>query len=107
MARNLQEVKESVHKFKDFAVSQFPIRKVLLYGSYAKGTPRPDSDIDVAVFIDDIEHKNRIELGAKLFHLAADVDIDIEPKCFFWDEYKNYNSASILAEIIRTGIEID
>jgi hypothetical protein len=34
------------------------------------------------------------------------VDPAIEPKCIFWDEYENHDEASILFEIIDTGVEI-
>lgn len=107
MARNLQEVKESVNRFSDHIKKELPVKKVLLYGSYAKGSPRVDSDIDVAVFLDYPDHSERLELAAKLFHFAGDIDIEIEPKCFFWDEYTNHNKASILAEIINTAIEME
>ena len=106
MARSLQEIKESVKRFNECISRQLPVRKVLLYGSYAKGCPRAGSDIDVAVFLDYPDHAQRLELGAKLFHFAADIDIEIEPKCFFWDEYRNYDKASILAEILNTAIEV-
>ena len=106
MARSLQEIKESVKRFNECISRQLPVRKVLLYGSYAKGCPQVDSDVDVAVFLDYPDHAQRLELAAKLFHFAADIDIEIEPKCFFWDEYRNYDKASILAEIINTSIEV-
>jgi len=106
MARSLQEIKESVNRFNDCIKAELPVKKVLLYGSYAKGSPRVDSDIDVAVFLDYPDHSERLELATKLFHFAGDIDVEIEPKCFFWDEYENYNKASILAEIINTSIEV-
>lgn len=40
-------------------------QKILLYGSYAKGTPREDSDIDVIVISEDFKDMNlreRLEL---------------------------------------------
>ena len=106
MARSLQEVEQSVRAFNKCLIAQLPVKKVLLYGSYAKGCPRTDSDIDVAVFLDYPDHSQRLELAAKLFHLAGEVDVEIEPKCFFWDEYNNHDKASILAEILNTAIEV-
>jgi predicted nucleotidyltransferase len=82
------------------------VKKVLLYGSYAKGSARADSDVDVAVFLDYPDHTQRLELATKLFHYAADIDIEIEPKCFFWDEYNNCPQGSILSEILKTAIEV-
>ena len=106
MARSLQEVKKSVMRFSEYISRELPVRKVLLYGSYAKGSAQTDSDIDVAVFVDYPDHKQRLKLATKLFHFAGDIDIDIEPKCFFWDEYNNRIQGSILSEILNTGIEI-
>ncbi len=48
----------------------------------------------------------RIEITTELFDSALRVDPAIEPKCIFWDEYENHDRASILAEIIETGVEI-
>lgn len=79
---------------------------VILYGSFAKNNPTEDSDIDIAVVVDIPDHLKRIEITATLFHYASKVDATIEPKCIFWDEYQNHEKASILAEIIRTGIEV-
>lgn len=106
MAQGLQEVKESVRRFGEYISKELPVKKVLLYGSYAKDSPRADSDIDVAVFVDYPDHEHRLEIATKLFHLAGDIDVDIEPKCFFWDEYQNCIQGSILSEVLSTAIEM-
>jgi len=95
-----------VAKFYDRIKSVFPIKKVLLFGSCAKGTCRKDSDIDVAVVVDIPDHGRRIDITSSLLHYAWQIDSRIEPKTIFWDEYQNHESASILAEIIRTSIEL-
>ena len=79
---------------------------MLLYGSHAKGLATENSDIDVAVVVDETDHSKRIEITAMLFHTAFDIDAAIEPKCIFWDEYLNPEKASILSEIINKAIEI-
>lgn len=106
MAQITPEIKEKVRQFSLLAKQFYPVERVFVFGSYAKGTPRQDSDIDVGVVVNMPDHLQRVEITAKLFHCAGKVDTAIEPKCVFADEYKNHNSASILAEIIRTGIEI-
>ncbi|HCO95907.1 MAG TPA: nucleotidyltransferase domain-containing protein [Phycisphaerales bacterium] len=99
-------VREKVLRFYQSARQLFPIKKMLLYGSYANGLATEDSDIDVAVVVDDTDHSKRIEITARLFHAAFDIDAVIEPKCIFWDEYLNPDKASILSEIISKSIEI-
>ena len=105
MAQRQAEI-ASVAKFKDSIKDIFPIKKVLLFGSYAKGTYHKDSDIDVAVVVDMPDHDRRIDITSTLFHYAWEIDSRIEPKTIFWDEYLHHDSASILAEIIRTSIEL-
>lgn len=99
-------VRETVLRFYHAARLLFPIKKMLLYGSHAKGLATEDSDIDVAVVVDETDHSRRIEITAKLFHAAYDIDAAIEPKCIFRDEYENPDKASILSEIINKSIEI-
>ena len=52
-----------VRKYKQVIRSRFDFEpKVMMFGSYSKGYANPDSDIDVAVIID-----NKVEvLGARL-----------------------------------------
>ena len=101
-----ETIKDKVLKFYELIREKYPIKGVFLFGSYAKGNPRKDSDIDVGVIIDSKNHNDRIDITAKLFHEASRIDFAIEPKCIFWDEYKKHDKASILAEIIRTSIKI-
>ncbi len=42
-------------KYADLATQVLPVKKVYLFGSYAKGTADSDSDIDLAVIVE----KNR------------------------------------------------
>ncbi len=101
-----EDIKEKALKFYELIRKKYPVKGMFLFGSYAKGNPRKDSDIDIGVIIDYKNHKDRINITAKLFHEASKIDFAIEPKCIFLDEYKKHDRASILAEIIRTGIKI-
>jgi len=99
-------VRDKVLSFYDAIKAVLPVKKVLLYGSHAKGQATEDSDIDVAVVVDETDHTKRIEITSRLFHAAFGIDAAIEPKCIFWDEYKRPEEASILSEIVSTGIEL-
>lgn len=106
MAKRKSLIDKKISLFYKLVKDVYPIKKVILYGSYAKGTATRNSDIDVGVVVDAPDHLKRVEITANLFHYAGMVDRDIEPKCIFWDEYQSHDKASILAEIIRTGVEI-
>ena len=56
------------------------VRKIILYGSYARGDYREDSDIDVAVAVPRSSiSKDILEDMTKLCKLRRDVSVDIEP----------------------------
>ena len=100
-------IREKIRRFAQKVRLVYPVEKTLLYGSYAKGNPSPDSDIDVAVVVDIKDHLKRVTITSQLLHLAGQIDPAIEPKCVFSDEYKNCDRASILFEILSTAIEIN
>ena len=53
-------------------VSAFEPLQVLLFGSRARGTARPDSDIDLIVVFAEVE--NRIEKVAEILRVLADLE---------------------------------
>lgn len=56
------------------------VNKIILYGSYARGDFRKDSDIDVAVVVPRSSiSKNILDDMAKLFKLRRNSSTDIEP----------------------------
>lgn len=54
------------------------VKKIVLYGSYASGCAHDESDIDIAVIVDNIEG-DYLEQSSRLFKLVRDIDVRIEP----------------------------
>jgi len=55
------------------------VKGLILYGSYARGTQRPDSDIDVMVLLDDESlGPDIMELWIRLERLTRSIDSRIE-----------------------------
>ena len=50
---------------------------IVLYGSYVKGNPHKDSDIDIAVIFDGFTG-NRLKTSSRLWHLRRDISLYIE-----------------------------
>ncbi|MGE5588786.1 MAG: nucleotidyltransferase family protein [Clostridia bacterium] len=77
---------------------QFRAKMVVLYGSYARGTARPDSDIDVAVVVDGLDG-DFLDAHTQLFRLTRNVDLRIEPVLV--DE--SNERSGFLKEMLSTG----
>jgi uncharacterized protein len=73
-----QSVIETVRDYALLVRARYPVKRILLYGSFARGTARPDSDIDVAVVLDG-EPADVLQTEAELCRLGMDVDVRIEP----------------------------
>jgi uncharacterized protein len=93
--------KQAIRKVKQFAKAvrqHLPVCELWLYGSYAKGSQRRYSDIDVAVVVD--EYKGDFwSMWAELFGLRMDIDTRIEPLLL----ERKHDPANFLEEIQRTG----
>ncbi|MEN8264351.1 MAG: nucleotidyltransferase domain-containing protein [Nitrospirota bacterium] len=81
------------------------VDRVILYGSYAKGNERPDSDIDVAVVSRDFG-KDRTEEGMLLFRIAGEIDASLEPVPISVKAYENDTWVPLIYEIRTKGIEL-
>ncbi len=105
MAR--KKIIKIIEKFRN-ALEKEKIRvaKVILYGSYAAGKPRRDSDIDVAVISTDFG-KDRFEEGVRLFEIAYKIDPHLEPIPISFASYKNDTWLPLIYEIREKGIEFN
>jgi predicted nucleotidyltransferase len=71
---------------------------VLLYGSYAKGTARSDSDIDIAVVFDGFLG-DWLDTSSRLWRLRRDISDDIEP--ILLD--RSQDPSGFVEEVFNTG----
>lgn len=75
-----------------------------LFGSYAKNLQTPDSDIDIAIVIEDLKDSEKFDLQVRLMMLASQFDTRIEPHPLSKSDLNSGNPFAY--EIMRTGIEI-
>ena len=79
-----------------------PVSKVILFGSYAKGMAKPDSDIDLAIVSSRFGKDNWKEM-VFLRKLALHIDSHIEPLPFSPQDIDNRYS-TLSEEIRKHGI---
>ncbi|HBG71377.1 MAG: DNA polymerase subunit beta [Bacteroidetes bacterium GWF2_43_63] len=75
-----------------------------LFGSYAKGNQRPDSDIDIALIIDNLQDSEKFDTQVQLMLLASKFDLRIEPHPLSLNDMESNNP--FVFEILKTGIEL-
>ena len=83
------------------------LHKVMLFGSYARGEARPDSDIDVLVVLNGVVSPGR-EVARVSGHLAdLSLEYDKVVSCLFMDETRfTTRQGPLLRNIRREGIVV-
>ena len=106
MVADNETVNDVVQQYITDVKQAMPIDKVFLYGSYAKGTQRKDSDIDLCFFSNAFESRRSLDILTELFYLKVKYDqyAMIEPNVFPVSEL--YSDNPFVKEILRTGREL-
>ncbi len=93
-----------IKAYKNAMNRQFPVSRIFLFGSYAKGKQRPGSDIDICLVL-----KKEIS-AAKIFNKSAfaiaQTDLRFEPVFYTEADMSDHPSFGLLREIKETGIEV-
>ncbi|MBU4311786.1 MAG: nucleotidyltransferase domain-containing protein [Candidatus Omnitrophica bacterium] len=96
-------IKEYTQSLKNLGINT---ERVILYGSFAKGQERTDSDIDIIVISKDFQSMNLRERLEVLGVAAARMMRPIEAKGYTPEEIKAASHASFLREILEAGVSI-
>jgi predicted nucleotidyltransferase len=96
-----QTVIEKVKQYADIVRQTLPVKRIVLYGSYARGCENSNSDIDVAVIVDRLDG-DYLELSARLFELVGKIDVRIEPVLL----NENSDKSGFIESIMKYGKEI-
>jgi predicted nucleotidyltransferase len=105
MAVDFEAVNQLCRQYADDVRRSMPVDKVMLFGSYAKGTADERSDIDICFFLDSYGTKRRVDIIKDLLVLMRGYKrVPFEPIVFETSELDNDNP--FVKEILRTGKEI-
>lgn len=84
------KVRKLVKEYAKLVISNMVVNKKILYGSYARGDYRANSDIDVAVVVSKKNvSKDIINQMGQLVRLTRDISYDIEPILLIEEEDKS------------------
>lgn len=105
MQRPPLKLKKIIQKYAEaLRAGGYPVEKIYLFGSQAKGTAHRDSDIDVAV-ISEKFNRNEDKNWIFLSKAKMDVDLRIEPHGFTVEEFNNKEDPMV-HEIRTTGVRV-
>ena len=105
MAKIPSNIMNTIIEFIDLLKEEnIIVEKVILFGSYAKGTYREDSDIDLAIVSPNFKEEDCIENMTLLLCKANILKADIQTIPFSVEEYNE--PKGIMEEILNTGIEL-
>jgi predicted nucleotidyltransferase len=82
--------------------AKYSIKQAILFGSFAKGTYHDDSDIDIAIVMNNVV--DIIDTQIDLMILRRKVDLRIEPHPFMVGDFNRSNP--VVNEILKYGIVI-
>ena len=87
--------------YKKLLSEQMKFNELILFGSYATGTAHEDSDVDVAIVVDELKG-DFFSTRPLLWKIRREVDDRIEPIIF----EKQHDDSGFLSEIMKNGIII-
>jgi predicted nucleotidyltransferase len=94
-------VAEALGEYVDAIVTGFDPIRIVLFGSRARGTAEPDSDLDLLVVLDKLEddHRAAVEIRTALGRRSIPVDvIPTDPK-------RIRNARKLMASVVREAVE--
>ena len=98
-------ISSTVKQFVERATQQQTgIVSAFIFGSYAKNKQHADSDIDVALVIDNLADTDRFDTQVRLMLLASQIDSRIEPHPI--SKLDLISDNPFMMEILRTGIKL-
>jgi len=98
-----RKIIETAERFARQIPKDLKVRKTYLFGSYAKGTEREESDIDIAIVLGNMS--DFYETQMQLMRIRRKIDLRIEPHPISEKDFNDLNPFAF--EIKKTGIELD
>lgn len=104
MVKSIFEVKKVVNEYRnELKRHNIRITKMILYGSYAKGHPKPYSDIDLVVVSPDLTRFSPLRRQELLAQLTMNIDAPLEVIGYTPEEFRRSDN-TIFGQIIqKTG----
>jgi predicted nucleotidyltransferase len=103
-----ETIRAELEKLRDLIINTVPVEQIYLFGSYAYGTPRKDSDLDLYVVLNDDIPMRDLDAGLQISLAIArkksmPVDIIAKKKKDF---VNRLDDITLERKVTREGIRI-
>jgi uncharacterized protein len=98
-----QKIIETAKQYVMIIPKDLGVKKAYLFGSFARGQEREDSDIDIAVILENMP--DFFSVQKQLMKLRRKIDLRIEPHPIMEKDFNFQNPFA--SEIKTTGVEIN
>lgn len=107
MALSKDEVIKMAKEFLELLRQNHNVRQAYLFGSFAKGTAKDYSDVDIAVVIGslDVPGDSPYDESFKIFHEAQEYNSLLEVVCFLQEEFDR-DGGALVRLIKKEGIRL-
>ena len=93
-------------RFKERLNHDFAVEKMLLFGSYATGNVRSDSDVNLIIVSRRFKGMNFIRRAAKMYDYWT-LDKPVDFLCYTPDEFRRIGrGVSIVSEALKNGAAV-
>lgn len=106
MVKSKDQVEKTVGALIREASKEYRITQAILFGSYARGSPKDESDIDVALVSPDFAQKDEMEILQDLSRKAMKIDTSLEVVAFAPEELISPDPRSFSYQVKTSGISI-
>lgn len=93
---------ETAQKFASQIPDDLGVKKAFLFGSHVKGQHHEESDIDIAVVLENMN--DFYDTQMLLMRLRRNIDLRIEPHPIREEDFTNQNPFAF--KILQTGVEL-
>ena len=101
----------AINKFKKNISKKLQIKKLILFGSYARGDYHEDSDVDLILVSPAFRRKKFVKRSwgfYKFWHLDPEINYPVDFICYTQEEFKKLKKCvSLVSMALEEGIEIN
>lgn len=107
MALSKDEVMKIVNGFLELTRRKHDVRQAYLFGSFAKGTAKEYSDVDLAIVLGSrsSSEESPFDENFRIFHEAQEYNSLLEVLCF-WQEEFDQDGGSLVKHIKKEGMRL-